>query len=164
MFAKLFRYAFLSATQIRPKGRNSIDCTNAFVRASAPANAISLRCNHSTRHLKYEPRRREAMKFAPAKKIRDLWCPNPSPTSIFSKISSFRNFGVMHHLAWDGVTFSFRNGWPSYFQKMKFNNIEAECFQNFSEIHSFQLRKSGPKTENLCIVQAHPCEQLPLQM
>ena len=46
---------------------------------------------------KYEPRRREAMKFAPAKKIRDFGWPNPSPASIFWKISSFRNFGVMHH-------------------------------------------------------------------
>ena len=97
MFSKLFRDSCLSIAKIRPKGGKIIDCTSSFVWAIAPAGAISLRCNHSTKHLKYEPRRREAMKFAPAKKIRDLGRPNPSPASIFSKFSSFRNFGAMHH-------------------------------------------------------------------
>ena len=67
--------------------RKSMDCTSAFVRAMAPADAIHLRCNHSTKHLKDEPRRREAMKFAPAKKIRDFWCPNP-----FTSFNIFENF------------------------------------------------------------------------
>ena len=46
--------------------------TTTIRQTIAPAGAISLRCNHSTRHLKYEPRRREAMKFAPARKFCDF--------------------------------------------------------------------------------------------
>ena len=96
MNAKLFRDSLFSKSKIRSAHHKNNDFTTAFVSTIAPADAISLRCNHSTRHLKCEPRRRETMKFAPAKKIRDFGCPNPSPASIFSKISSFRNFGVMH--------------------------------------------------------------------
>ena len=130
-----FRDPLISTLEILSKGRKSIHRTSAFVSAIAPAGAISLRCNHSKRHLKYEPWRRKAMKFAPAKKIRDFGCPNPSPASIFSKKSCFRNFGVMHHLAWHGITFLFGNGWPSYFQKLKFKHIEAEWTGGISEIH-----------------------------
>ena len=44
------------------------------------------------------------------KKKHQFWCPNPSPASIFSKISNFRNFGVMPPVAWVTITFLFRNG------------------------------------------------------
>ena len=55
-------------------------------------------------------RRREAMKFAPAKKIHWKSYLQTSPTSIFSKISSFRIFGFMKPFAWSLITFLFRNG------------------------------------------------------
>ena len=46
----------------------------------------------STSHLEYEPRRREAMKFAPAKKIFRFSLPNPSPASIFHQIFQHLHF------------------------------------------------------------------------
>ena len=46
----------------------------------------------STNHLEYEPRRREAMKFAPAKKFHGISCPKRSPTSSKHEKSEFSKF------------------------------------------------------------------------
>ena len=97
MITKLVRDSLFWIEEIDREHRKIPHRTTSIRQATVPADAISLRCNHSTRHLKYEPRRREAMKFAPAKKIHDFLCPNPSPASIFSKISSFRDSGAMHN-------------------------------------------------------------------
>ena len=79
MSRKRFQNTLASSTKIRSKDRKTPNCTNTIVWTIAPAGAISLRCNHSTGHLEYEPRRREAMKFAPAKKFHEFGLPNPSP-------------------------------------------------------------------------------------
>ena len=129
--AKLFRDPSISCSEIRSKGRKSIHHTSAFVWVIAPADAIPLRCNHSTKHLQYEPRRREAIKFAPAKKIRDFRCPNPSPTSIFSKFSNFRNFGVIHHLAWHGIFFRFATAGRHTFTKRNSNILKLFGYKFF---------------------------------
>ena len=42
--------------------------------------------------MKYEPRRREAMKFAPAKKICDFSWSETSPASLFHEIFENRDF------------------------------------------------------------------------
>ena len=51
MIAKLFRNSIFPTKKSRYKSRKSIHCTSAIVRTIAPAGAISLRCNHSTRHI-----------------------------------------------------------------------------------------------------------------
>ena len=102
------------------------------------------------------------MKFAPAKKFHQIWWSNPSPASIFSKISNFRNSGVMHRFGWPRITFSICNGQPSYFQKIKFKHVATTWAENFSRTPSFREREFMSKTKNIQIVQAHSCEQLPL--
>ena len=97
MISRLFRNSTVSIAKSGPKVENLPFAQFQSSGQLPPADVIYLRCNHSTRHLKCEPRRREAMKFALAKKIRDFCCPHPSPASIFSKNPSFRNVAVMHH-------------------------------------------------------------------
>ena len=77
--------------------------------------------------------------------------------------TKFRIFGAMQPVAWQRITFSFRNGWPSYFQNI-FNNVVAEWVGGISAIHRFQLRNSGPNVANARIVQAQVVEQSPLLM
>ena len=88
-------------------------------------------------------RRRKALKFAPARKFEHISYQNGPPTSIFSKNSSFRNFGVMETDAWSRITFSFRNVGSSYFGKTKFKHIDAKWLEWFPEIHLFQHRKTN---------------------
>ena len=103
----------------------------------------------------------QAMKFAPAKKNRDFWWPDPSSTSIFSKKNRVFEISVpCTTLAWQRITCSFRNGWPSYFQKIKFEHIAAAWFQHIFETQSFQLPKFCPNVGNLLFIQAPSCEQL----
>ena len=80
-----------------------------------------------------------------ARKILDFWRPNLSQASIFSENRIFEISASCTTLAWGGIFFAFRNGWPSYFQRVKFKHIEAEWARGISEINSFQPRKSGPK-------------------
>ena len=63
--------------------RQTIGCRSASVLAIATAGAIPRRCSHSTKHLKYEPRRREAMKFAPASKFGDFFIENDQQLQYF---------------------------------------------------------------------------------
>ena len=69
MIYTLFRVSSFGIKKLDREHRKTIDRTTSIRQAIAPADAISLRCNHSTRHLNLEPRRRETMKFAPAKKF-----------------------------------------------------------------------------------------------
>ena len=50
-----------------------------------PRLGITLQANRSTNHLKYKPQRREAMKFAPAKKICDFFSENGHQLQYFMK-------------------------------------------------------------------------------
>ena len=52
MISRLFPNSIFSIAKIRSKGRKFIVCTSSFAWTIAPAGAISLRCKHSTRHLK----------------------------------------------------------------------------------------------------------------
>ena len=70
----------------------------------------------------------------------------------------------MQPVAWQRITFSFRNGWPSYFQKIKSKHIAAAGCQDVFGIQSFQLRKPCPNVENLLFAQAHSYGQLRMLM
>ena len=76
-----------------------------------PRPGITLQANRSTNHLKYEPRRREAMKFAPARKFGNFVIESGHQRQYFMKfckidifmhdgLSSFSEFpvGRMLHL------------------------------------------------------------------
>ena len=93
-----------------------------------------------------------------------IWWSTPSPASRFSKISSFRNFGVMHRVGWSRITFSICNGQPSYFQKMKPKHFATTWLENFFRICSFRQWNFGLKNKTAQTIQAHSCEQLPLLM
>ena len=91
------------------------------------------RCSHPTRHLKYQPRCREAMKFAPTKKIHEFWCPKPSPASIFPKKTNFRKLGNQ----------DFRKSGLPKIDMFGFSHIRTS---GNPKIHNFRfaaLRKSG---------------------
>jgi len=50
-----------------------------------PRLGITLQANRSTSHLKYKPRRREAMKFAPARKFGEFFIENGHQLQYFMK-------------------------------------------------------------------------------
>ena len=106
----------------QPESRESTNPVTGHRRQIAPAGAITLRCNHSTNHLNEEARRRKALKFAPATKFEHISYQNGPPASIFSKISSFRDFGAMCNFHCEHITFLIRNTKPSYFQKILFRH------------------------------------------
>ena len=49
--SKLFTITSFTVTKIQVKVRKRMDRTTAFRRAIAPADDITLRCNHSTSHV-----------------------------------------------------------------------------------------------------------------
>ena len=65
----------------------------------------------------------------------------------FRKFRVFKISVSWTTVAWQRITFSFGNAWPSYFQKIKFKHIAAAWFQNFSGFHSLRPRKSGQKSK-----------------
>ena len=74
------------------------------------------------------------------------------------RLQYFRKFRVFEisvsctTLAWERITVSFRNGRPSYFEKMKLKHIVPEWLKTCSKVHLFQQRKLGRKVEQLHIV------------
>ena len=95
--------------------------------------------------LELKMRRRKALKFAPARKFEHISYQNGPPASIFSKISSFQNFGVMETDAWSRITFSFRNVGSWYFGKTKFKHTDAKWLEWFPEIKPFHDREINPE-------------------
>ena len=57
-----------------------------------PRLGITLQANRSTSHLKCEPRRREAMKFAPARKFGDFSIENGHQRQYFMKFCKINIF------------------------------------------------------------------------
>ena len=67
-----------------PKRTNSV----APIRgALAPAEDITLRCNHSTSHVKRSVGAPQGIEIAPANEFYDFRSFNPPPASLFQKIS-----------------------------------------------------------------------------
>ena len=60
--SKLVTNTRFTVTKIMVKVRKHTDRTTAFRRAIAPADDITLRCNHSTNHVKSSLGRRKALK------------------------------------------------------------------------------------------------------
>ena len=52
MISKDFRFSFFLTKKIKSKGRKFIDCTGPIRGANPSADAITLRCNHSTSYVK----------------------------------------------------------------------------------------------------------------
>ena len=89
----------------------------------------------------------------------------PKKSKIFEKKkSNFQNFGVMDPVAWDRITFLFRNAQSSYFGKIKFKHIDAAWVGGIFKIQLFEQRKSDFKFARPPIVQAPIVEQSPLLM
>ena len=65
-----------------------------FRRAIAPADAITLRCNHSTSHMKSSVAAPQSIEIAPASEIHHVGAPNGSRTSFFGRNLDFRKFRV----------------------------------------------------------------------
>ena len=63
-----------------------------------PRLGITLQANRSTSHLKFKPRRREAMKFAPARKFGDFFIENGHQLQYFMKFCKIDIFmrGGLH--------------------------------------------------------------------
>ena len=89
----------------------------------------------------------------------------PEPFTSFNIFENFEFLKFRCHATASLATYNFFvSQRPSYFQKINFKDIVPEWLQNFSEIHLFQQRKSGPKVAKVRIAKAHSGEQLPLLM
>ena len=113
--SKCFQNTSCLFKKIKVKVRKRPDCTTTFRRAIAPADDITLRCNHSTSHLKWYVGAPQGIEIAPASEFREFRCLNPSPASIIWKISWFPNFRSMEPVACVRITFLIRNVQPWYF-------------------------------------------------
>ena len=100
--------------------------------AIAPAEDITLRCNHSSSHVKWSVGAPQGIEIAPASEFHDFRGLSPPPASLFPKISWFSKFDLMTADAWHRITFLLRNDQPCYFQKMIFKHRRTKRFrQNF---------------------------------
>ena len=64
-----------------------IDCRAPIPGAIAPADDITLRCNHSTSHVKSYVGAPQGIEIAPASEFHDFRSLSPPPASLFRKIS-----------------------------------------------------------------------------
>ena len=110
---------FLSASKNRSEGRKRPDSMTGFRRTIAPADAITLRCNHSTSHVNekraaarhWNSRQRENLSILATKTVHQR--------QYFRKFRVFKISVSWTTVAWSGITFSFRNAQSWYFQKTK---------------------------------------------
>ena len=105
----------------------------------------------------------QGIEIAPASEFHDFRSLNPPPASLFLKISWFPKFGLMTTDAWTRITFLFRNGQPSYFQKMIFKHRRTGWFWQNLQLHRFRYRKSRSKFQNVWTPWLQFVEQSPLQ-
>ena len=85
------------------------DCWRSIRGAIAPADDITLRCNHSTSHVKRSVGAPQGIEIAPANEFHDFRGLSPPPASLFRKISWFSKCGLMTTHACHRITFLFRN-------------------------------------------------------
>ena len=81
---------------MKVKVRKRPNSTTPIRGAIAPAGDTTLRCNHSTSHLKWYVGAPQGIEIAPASDFGWFRGSNPSPASIFSKIWAFWHFECMH--------------------------------------------------------------------
>ena len=164
MIRRNFWNTIVSTTKIRSECRKRMDHSSAFRRAIAPADAITLRCNHSTSHVNekraaamhWNSRQRENLSILATKTVHQR--------QHFRKFRIFKISVSWTTVAWDRITFSFRNAQSWYFEKINFKHIVAAWAGGFPEIHLFQLRKIGLKVANALIPWPDFVEQSPLLM
>ena len=158
MISKLFRFSFFLIKKINSKARKVPHRTGPIREANPPADAITLRCNHSTSHVKWQGGRSRAAS-GPRQGTKNM--PKCSEKASSGKNLDFRHSAKSQFfyqktrfvascktIAWQRITFSFRNVQRWYFQEIKFKHIDVEWFQNIFDFHYFWTRKSSPKVEN----------------
>ena len=139
-----------------------MDRTTAFRGAIAPADDITLRCNHSTSHVEWNVGAPQGIEIAPANEFHEFRGLDPSAASIFSKIWSFQNFRFMDQFAWPRITFLFRNAQPLYVQETFLRHGPIKGFSKIFGIHDLRSRKFRSKVESALIIRPLFVEQLPL--
>ena len=155
---------FVSISKNRSGSRKRPDSMTGFRRTTAPADAITLRCNHSTSHVNekraaarhWNSRQRENLSILATKTVHQR--------QYFRKFRVFKISVSWTTVAWLGVTFSFLNVQSWYFAKTKFKGTGAEWLGGFPEIHALQHRKSELKIAKPWVVQAPFIEQSLLLM
>ena len=147
---------------MKVKIRKRPDCCRPIRRKIAPAEDITLRCNHSTSHVERSAGAPQGIEIAPASEFHEFRGLNLSAASIFSKIWSFQNFRFMDQEAWTRITFLFRNAWPWYLQETFLRHGPTKRFVHFFIIQSLRSRKIRSKFENPRIVRPPFVEELPL--
>ena len=159
---KNFWNPFVSISKNRSEDRQRPDSMASFRREIAPADAITLRCNHSTNHMGWSVGAPQGMEIKPANEFHEFKNLNPSAASIFSKIWSFQNFRLMDQVACARITFLFRNAWPWYLQETFLRHGPTERSTKLFRIHPIWSRKITSKFENPWIVRPPFVEQLSL--
>ena len=130
--------------------------------AIAPAEDITLRCNHSTSHVKWYVSAPQSIEIAPASEFHDFRGLSPPPASLFRKISWFSKIDLMTTDEWERITFLFRNVQSWYFQKMIFKHRRTGRFRQNFELHRFRHRKWRSKFESARTPRPQFVEQSPL--
>ena len=99
-----------STKKIKSKGRKFIHRTSPIRGANSPADAITLRCNHSTSHVKGRSRAASGPRQGAKNTPRCSEKVSSSKKIVFSHSPKSSCVTIdLWTLAWHGITFSFRN-------------------------------------------------------
>ena len=92
--SKVFQNTSFMVTKMKVKVRKRMDWTTAFRRTIAPVDDITLRVQPLYESCEWYVGAPQGIEIAPANEFHKFRGPNPSPASIFCKISWFSKFPV----------------------------------------------------------------------
>ena len=132
----------VSTSKNRSECRKCPNSVAGFRRPIAPADAITLRCNHSTSHVNekraaarhWNSRQRENLTILTTKTVHQR--------QYVRKLRVFKIVASWTTVAWQRITFPFRNAQNWYVGKIKSKHIVTTWRRRFHEIHLFQHRKN----------------------